>query len=98
MSYVRRYEQSRISNDGRTIADTGKLLTVRTQLEAGLIEYDLYVTNSSERLETIADKVFGDGRLWWILAALSDVGWALQVPDGTILRVPKNPKAVLSLL
>ena len=41
-----------------------------------------------ERLDTIAGQEYGDGRYWWIIAAASNIGWALQVPPGTYIRVP----------
>lgn len=46
------------------------------------------IVRGAERLDTIAAVEYGDGRYWWILAAASDVGWALQVPPGTILYAP----------
>ena len=46
------------------------------------------VVRGFERLDTIAGVVYGDARYWWILAAASDVGWALQVPPGTIVYAP----------
>lgn len=45
------------------------------------------VVRGAERLDTIAGDVYGDARYWWILAASSDIGWALQVQPGTILKV-----------
>ena len=41
-----------------------------------------------ERLDTIVGQEYGDGRYWWIIAAASNIGWALQVPPGTYIRVP----------
>jgi hypothetical protein len=31
---------------------------------------------------------YGNGRYAWIIAAASDIGWMLQVPPGTYIRVP----------
>jgi len=46
------------------------------------------VVRGFERLDTIAGVVYGEAKYWWILAAASDIGWALQVPPGTVLYAP----------
>jgi len=33
--------------------------------------------------------------LWWIIAALSNIGWNLQVPPGTKITLPTNIQQVL---
>jgi hypothetical protein len=43
-----------------------------------------------ERLDHVAHRFYGDGRLWWIIAAASDIGWGLQCPPGTFLRIPMD--------
>lgn len=47
------------------------------------------IIRGAERLDTIAGVVYGDARYWWILAAASDIGWGLQVPVGTVIKVPQ---------
>mgnify|MGYP001255758606 FL=1 len=44
----------------------------------------------SERLDHVAHKYYGDTRLWWVIAAASDIGWGLQCPPGTFLRIPTD--------
>ena len=48
-----------------------------------------------ERLDTIAGKIYGDSNYWWVIAAASGIGWPLQVPPGTLLRIPEDLGAVL---
>jgi len=50
------------------------------------------VLNEGERLDTIAGRVYGNARLWWIIAAASGIGWPLQVPPGTQLLIPTDLK------
>jgi len=52
----------------------------------------------AERLDVIAGRVYGDGRLWWIIAAASGIGWWLQVPAGTRLVIPTSLDAISDLL
>ena len=57
---------------------------------AGLVEFTVKITKESERLDTIAGKIYGSGHLWWIIAAASGIGWGMQVPPGTVLRIPSR--------
>lgn len=41
-----------------------------------------------ERLDTLAGKYYGDGSLWWVIAASSGIGWGLQSPPGTLIVIP----------
>lgn len=63
-------------------------------IEKGIIEYKTIITEEGDRLDHIAAKELGDGRLWWIIAAASRIGWWLQVPPGTVLRVPTKMQQV----
>ena len=51
-----------------------------------------------ERLDTIAHEVYGSASFWWVISAASGIGWALQVPPGTLLRIPTNLSEALTLL
>ena len=59
-------------------------------IENGTIDFETIVVDEGVRLDHIAAKRLGDGRLWWVIAAASRIGWWLQVPPGTVLRVPTN--------
>ena len=55
-------------------------------------------TREASRLVVIiAAQELGDGRNWWMIAAASKIGWAPQVPPGTLLRIP-NIDDVLALV
>ena len=51
-----------------------------------------------ERLDVLAGKIYGDGGYWWIIAAASGIGWSLQVPPGTRLKIPTKLEQILSLV
>ncbi len=61
---------------------------VRAAVSSGGIMSTQTTLKGSERLDTIAGDVYGDGRYWWVIAAASNIGWAMQVPAGTLLTVP----------
>ena len=72
----------------------GKLQTaqttnrIRRARELGLIPTRDVVLQESQRLDHLAQRYLGSSHHWWILAALSDIGWGLQLPAGTVIRVP----------
>lgn len=60
---------------------------------------DVYVvTQTGDRLDTIAHQFLGDQSLWWIIAAANNVhGAFFALDDGTVLRIPSDFNAVLNL-
>jgi hypothetical protein len=62
---------------------------IRAAIKNGTINTREVIVRGAERLDTIAGNLYGDGRYWWVLAACSDIGWGLQVPPGTVLKVPQ---------
>lgn len=53
---------------------------------------DIYiVTQTGDRLDTLANQFYGDSSLWWIIATSNNIHDAtFAVSDGTILRIPEN--------
>jgi hypothetical protein len=70
---------------------------IRSAIKNNVIGYQEIVLRGRDRLDTIAGVEYGDGRYWWIIAAASNIGWAPQVPAGTLLRIPRLDE-VLALL
>ena len=82
----------------------GKLQTARTVTrirrarELGLLPTREVVLRESQRLDHLAQEYLGNSHQWWVLAALSDIGWGLQVPAGTIIRVPVEINSIRSIV
>lgn len=57
-------------------------------MQRGQIAFARVTIKEGQRLDKIAHDFYGDARLWWIIAAASGIGWWLQVPPGTLLKVP----------
>jgi hypothetical protein len=47
------------------------------------------IATGDDRLDTLAGTLYGDARLWWVLAATSGIGWGMQIPPGTVVNVVK---------
>lgn len=61
---------------------------IRTNIEQGNIRYTEYVSREKDRLDILAGKVYGDSKLWWVIAAASNIGYSPQVPPGVALKIP----------
>ena len=57
---------------------------------SGRISFTTRTMVEGERLDILAGKYYGNGSLWWIIAAASGIGWGLQAPPGTNLRIPTD--------
>jgi len=64
----------------------------------GDIPYSTTVIKENVRLDHLAGQIYGSSDLWWILAAASGIGWALQVPPGTVVKVPTALNRVFDLI
>jgi hypothetical protein len=62
------------------------------------INYSVHVMEEGERLDYLAGIYYGNSSYWWILAAASGIGYALQVPPGTVIRVPNSISDVFGVL
>ena len=66
--------------------------------QQGALDVEAIVLKDSERLDHIAGRYYGDGTLWWIIAAVSKIGWGLQVPAGTRIIVPVDLGQISALV
>jgi len=73
---------------GRQYATPRTLGRLQKGIASGRIACKQFVCTELERLDILAGKHYNDSRLWWVIAAASGIGWALQVPPGTRLLIP----------
>lgn len=88
MANIRRYSRAPILVFGQKYGTSMSIPVIRENMQSGNIRYTELITQESERLDILAGEFYDDGRLWWIIAAASDVGWGLQVPPGTLIKIP----------
>lgn len=85
---LKRYARTPLIDVGKQYGTSFTPANIRAGIDAGLIPYSSHVVKGFQRLDTLAALNYEDGRLWWVIAAASNVGWGLQVPPGTFLRIP----------
>jgi hypothetical protein len=90
-AFVERVEQNKLST-------TDVSSKIYFAVQQGLIPVNESKLIDKERLDHIAFKTYGEGSLWWVIAAASGIGWSLQCPPGTLLRVPTNLNDIYTLL
>ena len=67
-------------------------------VEKGIIDYTTIELKEKQRLDHLAGAVYKDSSYWWVIAASSGMGWGLQVPPGTVIRIPTSLEKVMSVL
>ncbi|MBP04479.1 MAG: hypothetical protein CMA72_06825 [Euryarchaeota archaeon] len=95
---IRRYTNDNKIRTGRMIGTPKASRILSKAVRNGTIRVNNRVLKEGERLDSIAGELYGDARLWWIIAACSGVGWALQAPGGTILKIPASLAQVRALV
>jgi nucleoid-associated protein YgaU len=88
MTIIRRYARAPILTFGKKFGTSKAILAIRNNIKNGNIRTKAYIISEGERLDILAGTEYGDGTLWWLIAAASNIGFASQVPPGTILRIP----------
>jgi len=49
------------------------------------------ISQAGDRLDSIANRFYGDPTLWWFVARVNHLT-TMNVPPGTELRIPKNTR------
>jgi hypothetical protein len=94
---------SRYRNDlqirgGKILQTNESTVRIRQAFLSGQLATQQRILQEGERLDIVAGQVYGDGRLWWIIAAASGIGWFLQVPPGTIMEIPLSLEQISRLV
>ena len=86
---ISRYANVPAINFGKQVGTSRNISAIRNAIQNGTLAFETQILKGSDRLDTIAGSIYGEGQYWWVIAAASNIGWGLQVPAGTILRIPK---------
>lgn len=95
---IKRYSRAPILKGGTHYGTSMAINVVKQAVDAGLVRTRVFTLQGAERLDTIAGREYGDSSNWWIIAAASGIGWALQVPPGTRIVVPLDLDVIIDLV
>ena len=98
MASINRYENDKLVMSGKLLGTNDAIIKLRNAISTGRIQTTTTVLKGAQRLDVIANHNYGDGRLWWIIAAASGIGWWLQAPAGTRIVIPSDLNAVLEVI
>jgi nucleoid-associated protein YgaU len=93
-----RYQKTPKLDGGRYLGTSRSSSVIFYAAQTGQLSCNVRVLKGRERLDTIAADTYGNASYWWVIAAATGIGWCLQVPPGTTLRVPKNLGKALALV
>jgi hypothetical protein len=85
---LERYARTPIFGTNTMYGTSFAIPTIRTNIELGNIRVTEIVSREKERLDILTGKIYGDAKLFWLIAAASNIGFTTQVPPGTVLRIP----------
>jgi hypothetical protein len=85
---IRRYARTSTFGLGFRFGTSFAIPVIRKNMADGNIRFDEMILQEAERLDILAGKFYGDGKLWWVIAAASNIGWVPQVPPGTLIKIP----------
>ncbi len=94
---MRRYKRDQRIGGG-LLQSAQSVATLRRARDFGLLSTRQIVLSQDQRLDHIANQELGDPHAWWIIAALSDIGWGMQLQSGTILQIPTDLQVINSLV
>lgn len=85
---ISRYRRTNVLDFGRQYGTGQAHEAIRAAIKAGTLAFQTITLHEAQRLDHLAGVYYGNGRYAWIIAAASDIGWMLQVPPGTYIRIP----------
>jgi len=94
---ISRYSYTQIV-EGKSLTNSDCVKVIQDGIKIGEIDIDTFSLAGEQRLDVLSGQFYGTSEFWWVIAAASGIGWGLQVPPGTLLRVPKDISRVLALL
>jgi hypothetical protein len=84
-----RYRRTQLLDFGRQYGTGHAHEAIRAAIKDGSLAFEVVTLKEAQRLDHLSGQYYGNSRYAWVIAAASDIGWILQVPAGTYVRIPK---------
>jgi hypothetical protein len=84
--------------NGERLATTDISSRIYFSCQNNIIAFNTFELKENQRLDHIAAQTYNDSTLWWVIAAASGIGWSLQCPAGTMLRIPTDLNQIYQFL
>ena len=85
--------------NGRQVYATNQNCTrIYAAVNSGKISCNTHVLAENQRLDSLSGYFYGNSNYWWVIAAASGIGWSLQIPPGTYLKIPISLDEVFGVL
>lgn len=84
--------------NGERISTTNISSKIYFAVQRNLIRYNTSRLIAGRRLDHLASQTYGDHTLWWVIASASGIGWSLQCPPDTVVKIPTDLNQVYELL
>jgi len=98
MAIIDRYENDDLVRSGKILGTNSTIIRLREGIVSGAIRTSTTILQGNQRLDVLAHSQYGDGRLWWVIAAASGIGWWLQAPAGTRVVIPLDINEVQAVI
>lgn len=82
---------------GRGIGNWNGSSKIFDAVERGLLSVQTVVLTQGQRIDHLAGQYYGSSSYWWVIASASGIGWVLQCPPGTVIRIPENLELALEI-
>jgi len=98
MPGLKRYARMTRLDKGRGLSTSEASTIIYNMVEDKRISVTQKILQEGERLDTLAGQHYGNAGLWWVIAAASGIGWGLQAPPGTYIRIPTDISKITAVI
>ncbi len=84
-----RYARAPILQFGEKYGTSKAITVIRERVASGDISYKEDMLREGDRIDIVAGREYGRADLFWVIAAASNIGWCLQCPPGTVIKIPR---------
>lgn len=85
---LRRYTNTPILGFNKQYGTSYAIPIIRENITNGNIKTKEIILKEAIRLDTLAGIEYGDGRLFWLIAIASGIGWGMAIQPGTVIKIP----------